>query len=83
MTLKEDDNLIKYPFILDLDFKYELLRIESIYEQKINMQKNVSNGLKNLMNGHLQLDANGNFSLESLAYLHFQINRNNILDDSM
>jgi len=47
------------------------------------MQKNVSNGLRNLMNGHVQLDANGNFSLESLAYLHFQINRNNILDDSM
>lgn len=47
------------------------------------MQKNMQNGLRNLLNGQVQLDVNGNFSLESLAYLHFQINRNNILDDSL
>lgn len=43
----------------------------------------MQNGLRNLLNGQVQLDVNGNFSLESLAYLHFQINRNNILDDSL
>ena len=35
------------------------------------MQKNMQNGLNNLMNGGLQLDVNGNFSLEGLIYLHF------------
>lgn len=43
----------------------------------------MQNGLRNLLNGQVQLDVNGNFSIESLAYLHFQINRNNILDDSL
>lgn len=48
------------------------------------MEKNVKNGLHNiLMGGAVQLDSNGNISLEGLAYLHFQINRQNILDDSM
>lgn len=45
------------------------------------MQKNMESGLLNLLSGGL--DANGNFSLEGLIYLHFQINRNNILNDSM
>lgn len=47
------------------------------------MQKNVENGLLNLLSGQVQLDLNGGFSLEGLAYLHFQIHRNNILNDSM
>lgn len=47
------------------------------------MKKNVENGLKNLLQGNIQYDVNGNFSLEGLVYLHFQINRHNILDDSM
>ena len=47
------------------------------------MQKNVENGLRNLLTGTIQYDVNGNFSLEGLVYLHFQINRQNILDDSM
>jgi hypothetical protein len=37
----------------------------------------------NLLNGRIQYDVNGNFSLQSMAYLTFQINRSNILDDSM
>jgi hypothetical protein len=37
----------------------------------------------NLINGRIQYDVNGNFSLQSMAYLTFQINRSNILDDSM
>lgn len=49
------------------------------------MEKNVKSGLHSLLTGGgmLQLDQNGNFSLEGLAYLNFQINRNNILNDSM
>ena len=47
------------------------------------MQKNMESGILNLLSGGVQLDANGNFSLEGLIYLHFQINRNNILNDSM
>lgn len=47
------------------------------------MQKNVTNGLYKLLSGNIELDADGGISLESLAYLHFQINRNNILNDSM
>lgn len=47
------------------------------------MQKNVSNGLYHLLSGNVELDADGGISIESLAYLHFQINRNNILNDSM
>jgi hypothetical protein len=35
------------------------------------MQKNMQNGLQNLITGAIQLDANGNFSLEGLIYLHF------------
>lgn len=50
---KKEESLIKYPFLFELDFKYDLLRIESIYQQKVNMQKNVSNGLKNLLEGQL------------------------------
>jgi len=49
----------------------------------MNMQKNVENGLRNLLTGTIQYDVNGNFWLEGLGYLHFQINRQNILDDSM
>lgn len=43
----------------------------------------MESGILNLLSGGVQLDANGNFSLEGLIYLHFQINRNNILNDSM
>ena len=31
----------------------------------------------------LPIDENGNINLQGLAYLHFQIHRGNILDDSM
>lgn len=75
--------MLQYSFLFDLDYKYRLLQIESIYEQKTNMHKNLQNGLTGLLSGQIQLDVNGNFSLEGLAYLHFQINRNNILNDSM
>ena len=49
----------------------------------MNMKKNVENGFQNLLTGLAQLDVNGGFSIDSLMFLHFQINRNNILDDSM
>lgn len=47
------------------------------------MQKNMENGILNLLSGGIQLDANGGFNIQGLIYLHFQINRNNILNDSM
>ncbi len=31
----------------------------------------MENGLLNLINGNVQLDHNGGFSLEGLVYLHF------------
>lgn len=83
LTNQKKLNLLQYTFLFDLDYKYRLLQIESIYEQKTNMHKNIQSGLNSLLNGHVMLDVNGNFSLEGLAYLHFQINRNNILNDSM
>jgi hypothetical protein len=74
---------MKFPFLLDLDFKYDLLRIESIVEQDFNMQKNIKLGLINLLNGTVQYDVNGNLSLQGFAYLTFQVNRNDLLNDSM
>lgn len=43
----------------------------------------MENGILNLLSGGIQLDANGGFSIQGLIYLHFEINRNNILNDSM
>lgn len=76
-------NVTRFPFLLDLDFKYRLLQIESAVEQKISVDKSLSSGLRNLMAGELQLDANGNLNIEGLVFLHFEINRQNILDDSL
>lgn len=35
------------------------------------MQKNMENGLMNLLSGNIHQDLNGGFSLEGLVYLHF------------
>lgn len=44
----------------------------------------MENGFHNLLtSGSIQMDATGNISLEGLIFLHFQINRHNILDDSL
>lgn len=76
-------NFTRFPFLLDLDYKYKLMQIESIFEQKTNIHKNVENGFQNLFTGMLPIDMNGNFSLDNLIFLHFQINRHNILNDSL
>lgn len=44
----------------------------------------MENGFHNLLtSGSVQMDINGNISLEGLIFLQFQINRNRILDDSL
>ena len=35
------------------------------------------------MNGNLHFDVNGKISFDGNVFLHFEINRHNILDDSM
>lgn len=43
-------NFIRFPFLLSLDFKYKLLQVESVYEQQVNVQKNLRLGLQNMFN---------------------------------
>jgi hypothetical protein len=38
-------NFISYPFLLSFENKYKLMQIESIYEQKMSIRKNMENGL--------------------------------------
>lgn len=83
LSKKEELNFINYPFLLNLNFKYKLLQYESFYEQKVSMHRNLTNGLQNLLNGNLIFDVNGNFSVESLAFLNFEIHRDNILEESI
>jgi hypothetical protein len=73
-------NMVNYPFLLDFEYKYKLMQIESIYEQKMNIRKNMSRGLSAIIQEH---DFSGGFSLEGLIYLCIAVNRDNILDDSM
>jgi hypothetical protein len=73
-------NMVNYPFLLDFDYKYKLMQIESIYEQKMNIRKNMSRGLSAIIQEH---DFSSGFSLEGLIYLCIAVNRSNILDDSM
>jgi hypothetical protein len=47
----------------------------------MNIKKNMEGGLGSMINAMVQNE--NNFSIEGLIYLHFQINRHNILDDSM
>jgi len=37
----------------------------------MNVNKNVEAGIFNYLNGNIQLNADGTFSLEGLVYLHF------------
>jgi hypothetical protein len=74
-------NFVKYPFLLDFDYKYKLMQIESIYEQKMNIKKNMERGLTALIQ---DFDFNGgNFGIEGLIYLYIAIRRDHLLDDSM
>ena len=65
---------------MPLDYKYELLKIESILEQKLNIQKSIASGFSGMLNAMIQ---NNDFSLEGMIYLYIEVNRNDILNDSM
>ena len=66
---------------MDFDYKYKLLQIESMYEQKMNIKKNMQRGLAALIQ---DFDfGGGNFGIEGLIYLYISVRRSNILDDSM
>lgn len=71
-------NFINYPFLLTFDYKYKLIQIESIYEQKMSIRKNMENGLSALLQ-----NIDFNHGIEGLIFLYFTVNRHNLLDDSM
>lgn len=74
-------NFIKYPFLLDFDYKYKLIQIESIYEQKMNIKKNMERGLTALIQ---DFDfQGGQIGIEGLIYLCITVRRDHLLDDSM
>lgn len=73
-------SLLGFPYLMPVDYKYELLKIESILEQKFNIQKSMSSGFSGMISAMIQ---NNDFSLEGLIYLYIEVNRNDILNDSM
>lgn len=79
--LKEKEfNFIGYPFLLGFDYKYKVIQIESIYEQKLNIRKKMESGFSSILQ---EVDFNHQFSLDGLIFLYFNVQRQNILDDSM
>ena len=46
----------------------------------MNIRKNMESGFSNVIQ---EVDFNHQFSIEGLIFLYFNVNRNNILDDSM
>ena len=53
-------NMLNLPFLMSLDYKYELIRIESVLEQKLNIQKSMATGFSGMLNAMIQ---NNDFSL--------------------
>lgn len=49
-------------------------------EQKLNIQRSMSTGFSGMLNAMIQ---NNDFSLEGLIYLYIEVNRHDILNDSM
>lgn len=80
LSKSQEFNFVNYPFLLDFDYKYKLMQIESIYEQKLSIRKNMERGLSAMIH---DFDFAGNFGIEGLIYLCIAVNRGNILDDSM
>ena len=80
LNKKIEFNFINYPFLLSFDYKYKIIQYESIYEQKKNIQKNMQEGFSSIIQ---EVDFNHQFSLDGLIFLYFNVNRHNILDDSM
>ena len=54
-----------------------------MYEQKMNIKKNMERGLAALVQEFDFQGQGGNFGIEGLIYLCISVRRNNILDDSM
>jgi hypothetical protein len=73
-------SLLGFSFLMPVDYKYEVLKIESILEQKLNIQKSMSSGFSGMISAMIQ---NNDFSLEGLIYLYIEVNRHDILNDSM
>jgi hypothetical protein len=71
-------NFVNYSFLLSFDYKYKLIQIESIYEQKMSIRKNMENGLSSIIQ-----NIDFNHGIEGLIFLYFTVNRNNLLDESM
>ena len=74
-------NFIRYPFLLDLKYKNTLLGIENNYEQQLNIER----GLLDYLSGQIgqnQQVVISQATIKSL-YLQLQINRNNILQNSI
>jgi hypothetical protein len=45
---------------------------------------NLEKGIESLYNGYIPMpDSHRNYTIDSVLYLHFEINRDNILDDSV
>lgn len=42
--------MLEFSFLMGLDYKYDLLRIESVLEQKINIQKSMASGISGMIN---------------------------------
>jgi hypothetical protein len=53
---------------MQLDYKYDLLRIESVLEQKLTIQKSMASGFSGMISAMIQ--NGGDFSLEGLIYLY-------------
>mgnify|MGYP000961175652 FL=1 len=61
-------NILDFPFLMQLDYKYDLLRIESVLEQKLTIQKSMASGFSGMISAMIQ--NGGDFSLEGLIYLY-------------
>ena len=42
-------NFVNYPFLLGFDYKYKIMQIESIYEQKMNIRRKMENGFTSIL----------------------------------
>jgi hypothetical protein len=74
-------DFINYSFLFDFEYKHKLLHIESVYEQKLNIKKNMERGLVALIS---DFDfSGGTFGVEGLIYLCLSVRRAFVLDDSM
>lgn len=49
ITKSPDFNFVNYPFLLDFEYKYKLMEIESVYEQKMNIKKSMERGFSALL----------------------------------